>query len=317
MSDSTEDMDLKDKIRKISEGLSRDRSSEQADVARGIAASIGAETPATVLPDIRDINARTLAMLEQMRDLQLEIERNTATRHKEMCTLLMGLMKSGAKGGGTAEPQSGHVITSTGKEQYYYGSTLLTSGTHVIACMAMHIDILASEHPQFHNIQSTDSTFMDIKDWYVLAGYALNADKGSKAGLRIPKPSDEDFKAVCRILAASAPGRRPRCQASNIYSLLGECPGIVNTVEWLRQALVRCRGILSPEREHRFKHLHHPFVNEDMDLAVLPQKTQKLPSRAFHRTIHEMKSTQKKEYMNLILEHSVGFMDASGRVMKK
>jgi hypothetical protein len=147
-------------------------------------------------------------MLEQMRDLQLEVERDATTRHKEICILLIGLMKTGVKGGSASESQSENIALSTEKEQYYYGSTSLT--------------LSASEHPQLQNIQSTDSTLMDMKDWYVLvlAEYALNASKASKAGLRIPKPIDEDLKAVCRVLAASAPERRPRCQASNIYSLL-------------------------------------------------------------------------------------------------
>jgi hypothetical protein len=193
-------------------------------VNRDIAESIGTKTPATVLPYIRDIDARTLPTLEQMRNLQLEVERDAATRHKEICTLLIGLMKTSVKGGSASESQSENITLSTGKEQYYYGSTSLT--------------LSASEHPQFQNIQSTDSTLMDMKDWYVLAGHALNASKASKTGLHIPKPSDEDLKAVCRVLAASAPERRPRFQASNIYSLLSECPGIINIVEWFLMKIV-------------------------------------------------------------------------------
>jgi hypothetical protein len=193
-------------------------------VDRNIAVSIGTKTPATVLPYTRDIDARTLPMLEQMRDLQLEVERDAVTRHKEICTLLIGRMKTGVKGDSASESQSQNITLSTGKEQYYYGSTSLT--------------LSASEHPQFQNIQSTDSTLMDMKDWYVLAGYALNASKASKTGLRIPKPSDEDLKAVCRVLAASAPERRPRCQAPNIYSLLSECPEIINIVEWFLMKIV-------------------------------------------------------------------------------
>lgn len=315
-SSSSDDMDLKDRIQKISEGLTRDRDASHAGVARQVAAAVGAETPATVLPDIRDINNRTLSVLEGIRDMQIETERNDAVRHKELCTLLMGLMGTGVSSVGSRTPL-GSTPQPSGKEQYYYGNTALISGVHAVACVLMHLDILATEHPQFQKIQSSDSTFMDIKDWYVTASYLINADKQSKAGLRIPKPSDEDFKAVCRTLAASAPGRRPRCQASNIYSLLTDCPGVMNTVEWVRQALLRCRGILSPEREHRFKYFHHPFINEEMDLAVEPHKIGKLPSRAFHRSVHEMKATQKKVYMKLVLEDDMPYMQAASAACKQ
>lgn len=90
----------------------------------------------------------------------------------------------------------------------------------------MHLDVLLSEHPSFQRIQHTDNTFMDIQDWCVLAGYILNADKIAKNTLRIPRPADEDFKTVCRVLAATAPGRRPRCQAANIVdSFVGGARG--------------------------------------------------------------------------------------------
>lgn len=306
---SDENTDLKERIKQISDGLSRDRDTAHASKARDVAAAVGAETPATVLPDIRDVNNRMLSVMEGIYNMQMEAERNAAVRHKEMCTLLMGLMNSGA-----SKPDvttlHGPGSRSGGGEGYYYGSTALTSGTHVIACVLMHIDILVTEHPQFSRIQSTDSTFMDIKDWYVLSGYALNADKPSKAGLRIPKPSDEDFKSVCRVLAASAPGRRPRCQAPNLHALVSECPGIMNTVEWIRQALVRCKGILSPEREYRFRYIHHPFINEDMDMLIEQQTTRKLPNKSFHQSVSSMKSTQKKVYMNLVLEKDVAYMEA-------
>ena len=98
-----------------------------------------------------------------------------------------------------------------------------------------------------------------------------------------------------------------------MYPLLTEAPGVMNTVEWARQALLRCRGVLSPEREHRFRYLHHPFINEDMDLAVEPHKIGKLPSRAFHRNICEMKSTQKKSYMKMVLEDDVPYIQASAK----
>lgn len=68
----------------------------------------------------------------------------------------------------------------------------------------------------------------------------------------------------------------------------------MNTVEWTRDALTRCRGILSPEREFRFRLLRHPFVNEDSDLEIEPVKKFKLPNRSYHMDVWSLKSTEKK-----------------------
>lgn len=311
--EAIEEDDLKARILSISKKSQADRDRDSAGRARGIASAIGTETPATVLPDIRDINNNVLRVLEQIRDVQLEAENNAAIRHKELCTLLVGVIDSGSVKGGVQHDNLTHASShTTGK--YYYGPTCLNSGVHAISCVMTHLDIMTTEHPAFSKIQNSDSTFMDMKDWHVLVGYVLNANKSAKAGLRVPRPSDEDFKIVCKTLAASAVGRRPKCQPHSIRSLLTECPGIMNTVEWTRRALISCRGVLSPEREHRFSHIVHPFINEDSDLAVVDHVIGKLHSRTYHRTIYELKSHKKKEYMRLILEDEVPYLTASNVV---
>ncbi|BDD57748.1 hypothetical protein MAP00_003092 [Monascus purpureus] len=100
---------------------------------------------------------------------------------------------------------------------------------------AWHLDILLTEHPAFTRIQSSDSTYMDLKDWHSLVFSAVNADKQSKDGLRVPKPSDEDFKSVCRPLASSTKGRRVKCQPSHVFTLLTEALGVMNIAEWVKE----------------------------------------------------------------------------------
>lgn len=84
----------------------------------------------------------------------------------------------------------------------------------------------------------------------------------------------------------------------------------MNTVEWARGALVRYRGILSPERKYRLRYLLHPFVNEDADLVFSHNRSNKLPNHALHMDVHAMKSAQKRHYMGCILERSMGYMEA-------
>lgn len=89
----------------------------------------------------------------------------------------------------------------------------------------------------------------------------------------------------------------------------------MNTVEWARDALIRCRGLLSPEREYRFRLLRHPFVNEDADLEIQPAETTKLPNRAYHMDVWSLKSTEKKLYMSYILGKGMWFMTALSECM--
>ena len=42
----------------------------------------------------------------------------------------------------------------------------------------------------------------------------------------------------------------------------------MNTVEWIRGALLRCSGSLSPERQCRFSSIQHLFVNDSSELNV-------------------------------------------------
>lgn len=270
--------------------------------------SIGVETPVTLLADIRDIQSKALEAARETNRLLAEKEANDERRHKEMCTLLLGLLeqsKSSVHGGASTIHTSsilGHQSLEGAKTQFYYGSTAISTGTHLVGCILMHIDALLAEHPVFHKYQTSDVSFMDLKDWGTLVSYLLNADKASKGGLRLPKPTDEDFKSVCRVVAATAPGRRPRCDVSHIAALLAEAPGVMNTVEWVRLAIIKCKGVVSPEKELRFSQLTYPFVNEETDLSIKVAEHRRLPSKSLFRSVSDLKATQKKRYMSLILE---------------
>ena len=165
-------------------------------------------------------------------------------------------------------------------------------------------------HPMFKKIQSSDSTFLDLKDWFNPCTSALNADKQSKVGLRVSRPIDEDFMSTVKIVASPVRGRKPVCDASHLTLLLSECPAVMNTVEWTTKALLRCTGTLSPEKTCRFRLFSHPDVNGDSELLVEGTSVLKMPNRWMHQDVSSMKANQRKEYMRLILEESVKPIDA-------
>jgi len=81
--------------------------------------------------------------------------------------------------------------------------------------------------------------------------------------------------------------------------------------------LIKCTGSLSPERHCRFRETSYPFV--DSDLCMLVKKGVKLsmPKRDPHVSFQELKVTEKKEYMSLILEKDYSPTDAMARVKKQ
>lgn len=289
--------DLESRLKSIQNKITANGNRETALNAQSVAAAIGAETPVTILSDLRDVQCKTLDMLVQMRDLSIEHERNKDVRHKEVCTLLMGLMSKSSHStlDGTGIGQSLSSNSSTGKQDYYYGNTRMGSGVHSISCVLMHLDTMLAEHPQFNGIQNSDTTYMDIKEWHTITTTVLRADKLGADALRIPKPSEEDFKAVCRLMAATAIGRRPKCEPSHVKTLMTTAPGVLNAANWVREALLQCKGILSPEREYRFKHLLYPFVDEETELSLEPETRKVLNNRRLHRDVSALKVTQAKE----------------------
>jgi len=310
MDDTT---DLKDRIREISDSLAFNRSSETANSARRISSSVGVETPVVVLSDIRDVQCKTLEVLKDIRSFLVEVDKVQEHRHKELCTVLLGA----TSGISAAAPRVGatgqeHPTGRTGvpRQQYYYGSTTILNGSYLLGCIMMHLDLIAREHPFFSRIRNTDNTVADTKSWFNLVSMALNSDKDSKVGLRLPKPGDDDFSSACRIVASPVEGRRPSCDLTHFNSLLVECPALMNTVEWLRQALVKCKGVLSPERECRLGRIAHPFIGEDQELRIANESKLVLPNRAFHSNVALLKATKKKKYMALVLGNSIKPADA-------
>jgi len=308
--------DLQSRIKEISDRVSLNRSSSKASGYRAASSAIGAETPVGILAELRESQERMIALMKDLVAMGEEKEKREEQRHREMCTILLGLTADGS--GKATSTSNAHAddtpqFQAHGKFQSYYGSTMLASGVHVVSCVMMHLDSILVQHPHFRKIQSTDKTFMDIKDWHTICSSLVNADKTSKAGLRVPKPGDNDFKSACRIVASPVQGRRPACDASHIAILMLQSPELMNTVEWVRDAILKCTGCLSPERQCRFRSVRHPFVNEDSELDVARTAKLTMPTRVKHQEILDMKSTQRKAYMNLILEHSCTSDDALQR----
>lgn len=315
-----QDADLKSRIQNVADKISLSNSSKSASTSRVISSSIGSETPVGVLTEIREGQARVLDEMKNILAMQQEIEARTQERHREMCTILLGLVEAGGTHRSAAAKALGparSIAEPAQKSQFYYGPSAITNGKYLFACIFLHLDRMLKAHPRFKKIEDTDKTLFTIKEWYNMCSYALDGDKESKAGLRIPKPTDEDFISAAGIVASTLPGRKPECDTSHISLLLSQCSEMMNTVEWLRVALIKCTGVLSPERTCRFKLIQHPFINADSVLLVSDTPTLRMPNKYMHQDVMAMKATQKKEYMELVLGSSMKAVDAISAVRLK
>ena len=168
-------------------------------------------------------------------------------------------------------------------------------------------------HPQFRKIHATGTIFMEIQDWYRMCSNVINIDKNSKAGARIPKPSDNDFRSAANAVASPIQGRRPVCDASHILTLTFQSPELMNTMEWIRGTLFRCSGSLSPGRQCRFNSFQHHFFNDSSGLNVSKSAMLTMPRRTMHQELLDLESNQRKMYKNLVIESSVRSDDAMQR----
>ena len=154
---------------------------------------------------------------------------------------------------------------------------------------------------------------MERKDWYSTCSNVINVDENSKAGPRIPKPSDHDFRSAANAVSSPVQGRMPVCDASHIHTLTPQSPELKNTLEWIRGALLRCSGSLSPERHCKFSSIQHLFVNDSSELNVSKSAKLTMPRRTMHQELLDLKSNQMKLYMNLVIQSSFGSNDAIQR----
>lgn len=312
--------DLKRRIQNVSDNISLSKNSGAAEAYRSISSSIGTETPLGVLTEIREGQSRILESIKDLSDTYKEIETSNQRRHQEMCTILLGIAERDRNASQVVTKTSSVTLpslSSPSRGNYYYGSHSISNGNYLIACILMHIDSMLHDHPRFKKLQNTDSTHMDVKDWYNICTAIFNADKQSKVGLRIPKPTDDDFREAVVMVASSVSGRKPACDASHLTLLLSKCPAMMATVEWTRTAILKCTGLLSPERTCRLRLIKYPFVTEESELLIETAATLKMPNRWFHQDVLNMKATPKKEYIRLVLEESVKPVDAIGMVKVK
>lgn len=315
MDDST----LRSRLDDIGKRMNNVRHTEASSQSSAVSKALGTETTLSVLTDTRGLLSDILVSLTEIKEqneerLRLERERTIREdeRHNDLCKILLELERQ-SRTPSVAHSQQLSPIGAPrqrSQEKYYYGNQTISTGVHAISCIVMHLDSLLINDPRFSSIKSTDAVHMDIKNWYAVCNTVISADKNVRSGLRIPKPSDDDFRTVCRVVASTRETYRPMCDPQSIEELTSSATAVMNTVEWVRNTMVTCVGIVSPERTCRFKNLSYPYINEEKKLNIKVSGKMTMPRKSLHADVSSMSAAHKKAYVSLMLTGGYKPVDA-------
>lgn len=290
--------------------IKKEQSSEVTKQANGLASSSKVETNTTLLADIRDQVCKTNEILLRLESLHLERERADEKRHADVCTVLLALTRNHPIQPAETKPSASAPLpsgTARSSDVFYYGSTKITNGGLILACILNHIDILANKIPELEALYKADKSYVDMKAWGTLCVATINAGCKDRAGLRIPKPSDDDFKTAAQIVASPVQGRIPKCDSMHISALIAQCPAIMSTVSWLRLSIIQCKGLLSFQRELKLTSLVHPYFDPegspllDPEFESMVSATVTDDETELYVQIPKLKLNKKKEYITSVL----------------
>lgn len=300
-------MDDKDTVKRYLERITASSdskaNSDAASKALGVAAATGVETNATVLVDIRNLMQKTLEATLRVEELMVQKEKGDERRHNELAAILVSMSDMRVS---TPAPAPQVAVTQLGTRDkagsYYYSSSRLVNGVGLLACILMHLDSAVGSSEVGRLLETSDSTFMDVKAWTTMCSVLMNGAKNDRIGLRVPKPSDEDFKAAASIVASTLSGRTVKCGPEGVVGLLSSCPAIMVTVEWLRSTTIKCRGLVAPQREAKLSCISHPFVTREGSFNITEVQIKEPTSQDHHHRVSKLKIDKKKEYVKLVVE---------------
>lgn len=314
-----DDPTLRSRLEDIGKRMNNVKHAEASLQSSAVSKALGTETTLSVLTDTRGIMSDilvSLAEIKEQNDERLRFEKDKAAkeeeRHNDLCRILLELERQSRTSSVGHSQQLSPVGAPKSRlqEKYYYGNMTISTGVHAISCVIMHLDTLLINDPKFSSIRSTDTVHMDIKNWYAVCNTMISADKNVKSELRIPKPSDDDFRTVCRVVASTRETYRPMCEAQSIEELTSSATAVMNTVEWVRNTMVTCVGIVSPERTCRFRNLSYPYVNDEGRLNIKISGKVTMPRKSLHKDVSAMSATHKKTYVSLMLTGGYKPVDA-------
>lgn len=156
---------------------------------------------------------------------------------------------------------------SGGTVTYYYGNWAVKTAS-ALGCVMYHVDSLIANTNAA--LEYTDVSYMEPKVWASLITLFTQSIDNAKQSMKLPKPSEADFKRAAEVACSRYPGQSVQCGAAQIRALVGVCPEIMSTIQLIIDYCMKYKGVLSQQRTKRLSGIMYPFVDENEDLVTNP-----------------------------------------------
>lgn len=230
------------------------------------------------------------------------LESDSQTHNVALTTLAQNMSDMQVRS--RAEETSTSIPAPTSKPgaaaNYYYGQWAVKTYAALYGCVIYHLDCISARAEFLLDSESKDSSYMDAKAWgSLVSSLVLGVGDEIKYAIRLPKPSDTDYRAAAEIVCSRYVSQSPTCSAAHVRRLVSDCPEIMSSAHTLIQAFVKCQGSLSVSRARRLSSLRYPFVSQDDELLTDEDSKCRPFPESLHSRFKDLKAEEKKVYFSL------------------
>lgn len=313
-----------DVLRNFDRKKEREQHRSSNTMGRNVAANVGGETPLLVLMDIRDILSSMSSRIEEnnntMRDLLIHLNNardddviRADQRHKESLAYMQQIAD---RIGSTSVTSSvapsvatlgNSMVTPDVKNMHYYRGTQIKSPEAVVGCVLMHIEMLVSNNVMDGRRDSVaDAGVMDVDDW---ASAVRNVRKTDS--YKLMTMASYDTKHTLDIVATTVQGRPVTLQIEHLNDLCNKCPSLMTTVDEIRKRLIKCPGLVTPNKTKHLSMITFPYTTNENQLNLSTNDSATTGSPTVIDRVKTMKKNQRDVYALEILKNGKKPMQAS------
>lgn len=284
------------------------RSAELSHQTKAVTSSAGVETPLSILSDVRKGVSEMTTELNSLNSKFDTLINIVAEQRNEQRLLLTRVLESPQ---GRVADDSSQMTSEFGSRSfnttlgstttYYYGQWAVKTAPALLGCVMYHVDCLIANTNA--SLEYTDVSYMEPKVWCSLITMFSQSIVNAKQSMRLPKPSESDFKRAAEVVCSKFPGQSVQCGATQIRALVGLCPEIMSTAQLIIDYCMKYKGVLSHQRTKRLAGIAYPFVDGNEDLVSNPNAASYRPAPdSIHQKYTQLKLNQKKNYVKFLSE---------------
>lgn len=277
------------------------KSNESMKYHETIVQGAGVETPTTLLASIRDILIRNQEIEFAHKQQSAEREERMINTLENLVTTMNKLMLSMRSVPSSPAPNQA-TRGSSGKLEFWYGSSKVVSGYHLYAALACHVLESVSGKIRADDKSWTNTSPLEFATMYSLLRAVLSMDSkvGNTQGKIVPpKPSETKFTTLGLLICATSSGRIQVLEGSHIKELADRHSHALDCVAVAFQRITMCPGVVSRENARVLKSVSTPLVIGD---TFGYRSTDSNEPDRIYRDVAVLNVNERNNYMKYILE---------------